>query len=252
MGLQVERIPTLRDSYSYLAICEETRQAAIIDASEAEPIVLRVEALGVRITKILCTHHHLDHVGANLEIAQIYQAPVYAHTSDAKRTPAFTHGIEDGDRIEVGNLSAQVLHVPAHTLGHVAYFFADTPALFCGDTMFVAGCGRLFEGTHEMMFEALHQKFAKLPDETEIYCGHEYTEKNLQFAVQCEPDNHDFRTQLEKVAQKRAHASKNWHQATAPEMTIPSTLRDEKRWNIFLRARDIEEFTHLRKLKDQF
>ncbi len=252
MGLRIERIPTLRDSYSYLVLCEETRQAAIIDASETAPIVLRVEALGVQITKILCTHHHLDHVGANLEIAQIYQAPVYAHTSDAARVPAFTDGLEEGDRITIGNYAAQVLHVPAHTLGHVAYFFVDKPALFCGDTMFVAGCGRLFEGTPEMMFEALHQKFAKLPDETEIYCGHEYTEKNLRFAVQCEPANLEFREQLEKVTQKRANAAANWHQAQPQEMTIPSTLRDEKRWNVFLRARDVEELTRLRKLKDQF
>lgn len=251
MGLRVERIPTLQDSYSYLAICEDTQQAAIVDAAETEPIVLRIEALGVQVTKILCTHHHLDHVGANLEITQLYGIPVYAHHSDAARIPGFTHGIDEGDRISVGNLQVEVLFVPAHTRGHVAYFFPDKPALFCGDTLFVAGCGRLFEGTAAMMFDALH-KFAKLPDATEIYCGHEYTEKNLRFAVQCEPEQPALRAQWEKIARQRAGAARDWHDATPQEMTIPSTLREERLWNPFLRARDVKELARLRQLKDQF
>ncbi len=251
MGLRIERIPTLQDSYSYLVICEDTQQAAILDAAEADPILMRIESLGVQITKILCTHHHLDHVGANLEIAQIYDVPIYAHASDAERIPGFTHGIEEGDRIPVGNIHAEVLFVPAHTRNHVAYFFPNKPALFCGDTLFVAGCGRLFEGTPAMMFDAL-RKIEKLPDATEIYCGHEYTEKNLRFAVQCEPENQALRVQWEKIVKQRSCAASHWHNATPQEMTIPSTLGQERLWNVFLRARTVEEFARLRELKDHF
>ncbi len=252
MGLHVERIPTLSDNYSYLVVCEDTREAAIIDAQETDPIVLRVDALDVRVTKILSTHHHPDHTAGNPELAAIYDVPVYGHSSDADRIPGFTNGLEEGDRIEVGRCAAEVLFIPAHTRAHIAYFFGEDGALFCGDTLFVGGCGRLFEGTAEMMFEALCKKIAKLPDETRVYCGHEYTQSNLLFAKHVEPENSDVSERLAEVGQIRAKAAADWHDAKPDEMTIPSTLGDERRWNPFLRAADAGELGRIRTQKDNF
>jgi hydroxyacylglutathione hydrolase len=197
MGLRVERVPTLGDNYSYVIACEDTGEAAIVDAPESEPVVKRVEALGVRVTKVLSTHHHLDHSAANPDLAKRYDAPVYGHVSDANRIPGFTDGLEEGDSISVGRQTARLLFIPAHTSGHIAYVFDEAEVAFTGDTLFAAGCGRLFEGTAEMMFTALHDKLGSLPDGVRIYCGHEYTESNLAFAAHVEPDNDAVRRRLD-------------------------------------------------------
>ena len=172
MGLVVERIPTLADNYTYLLVCEATREAAVVDAPETQPVIDRAEALGARVTKVLSTHHHPDHSAANPELARRYGAPVFGHASDESRLPVFTDGLEEGDRIEIGDQEASILFIPAHTRGHIAYVFEASAALFCGDTLFAAGCGRLFEGTPEMMYEALCEKLARLPDDTRVFCGH--------------------------------------------------------------------------------
>src|SRR5215470_3523232 len=183
MGLRVERVPTLRDNYSYVLVCEETGEAAIVDAPEAEPLERRVDALGCRVTRILSTHHHPDHSAANPQLAKRYGAPVYGHVSDGDRIPGFTDGLTESDTMRVGHESARILFIPAHTRGHIAYVFDDAQALFCGDTLFAAGCGRLFEGTPEMMYDALCVKLAALPDAMRVFCGHEYTLSNLKFAA---------------------------------------------------------------------
>jgi hydroxyacylglutathione hydrolase len=250
MALHVERIPTLRDNYTYLLVCGKTGEAAVVDAPEAEPVLRRVEKLGARVRKVLSTHHHPDHSAANPELAKRYDAPVYGHSSDAKRIPGFTSGLEEGETISVGEETARVLFIPAHTRGHIAYHFDG--AVFCGDTMFAAGCGRLFEGTPAMMYTALVEKLGRLPRDTRVYCGHEYTLSNLRFAAHAEPDNEAVRRALERAQAIRASAAADWHDATPDEMTVPSTIADEHATNPFLRAGSVEELGRRRAAKDSF
>lgn len=252
MSLRIERIPTLSDNYTYLAICEATREAAVIDAPEAAPVIERAERTGAQVTQILCTHHHADHTMASPELAKHFGVPVYAHSSNAGRLPALTHGVDEGDTIAVGRETARVLHVPAHTSGDVAFVFDQAKALFCGDLLFAGGCGRLFEGTAEMMYTALCQKLYALPDDMRVYCGHEYTESNLKFAVHLEPDDAALRERFERVRAIRAKAVANWRDATEEEMTIPSTIGEEKATNPFVRAPDAAELGRIRRLKDSF
>ncbi len=252
MALRIERIPTLSDNYTYLLICPRTGEAAVVDAPEEEPVVRRVEATGARVTRILSTHHHPDHSMANPALRERYGAPVFGHVSDAHRIPGFTDGLEEGDEVAVGEERARILFIPAHTRGHIAYHFPGSRAVFCGDTLFAAGCGRLFEGTPEMMWVALHEKLGKLPADTLVYCGHEYTESNLRFALHVEPENPAIRARLERVERIRSRRAPDWHDATPDEMTIPSTLAEEHETNPFLRARDPDELGRLRRMKDSF
>ncbi len=252
MGLQIERIPTLSDNYTYLVICDATREAAVVDAPEAAPVVARVEETGARVTKILSTHHHPDHAMANPELAAKYGVPVYGHVSDAQRLAGFTDGVDEGDTVSVGNETARVLFIPSHTTGHIAYVFDDAKALFSGDMLFAGGCGRLFEGTAEMMYTALCEKLSALPDDMQVYCGHEYTEGNLRFAAHVEPENTDVSEKLEWAQKRRANAAPDWHDATPAEMTIPSTIGDEKKTNPFMRSPDAAELGRRRTLKDSF
>jgi hydroxyacylglutathione hydrolase len=251
MALRIERIPTWKDNYSYLLICDASGEAAVVDAPEVDPVVRRVESTGSRVVQILSTHHHPDHSMANPELAKRWNAPVLGHASDRDRLPGFTHGLEEGDTIAVGREVARILHIPAHTRGHIAYVFDDAQALFSGDTLFAGGCGRLFEGTPEMMFAAL-AKLAPLPASMRVFCGHEYTESNLVFAQHVEPDNAAVRSKLERVRQIRKSAAPDWHDATPDEMTIPSTLGDERATNPFVRAADAAQLGERRARKDTF
>lgn len=252
MGLRVERIPTFGDNYTYLAICDETNEAAIIDAPEAEPVIRRVEATGAKVQLILSTHHHFDHSKANPELAEKYGVPVYGHVSDAKRMPGMTNGVDEGDVIRFGHQEARVLFIPSHTTGHVAYLFDEAKVVFTGDMLFAGGCGRLFEGNAQMMYDALCVKLAALPDDVLVYCGHEYTESNLKFALTIEPDNADMKSRYDEVREIRAKAAADWHDATAAEMTIPSSIGLEKATNPFMRAEDAAELGRIRELKDAF
>ncbi|MBW2715106.1 MAG: hydroxyacylglutathione hydrolase [Deltaproteobacteria bacterium] len=252
MALTIERIPTLGDNYTYLVVCDESGDAAVVDAPEAEPVIQRVEALGVRVTKILSTHHHGDHSAANPDLAKLWGVPVFGHGGDRDRLPGLTDALEEGDTITVGNQSARILFIPAHTRHHIAYQFDDAEAVFCGDTLFAAGCGRLFEGTPAMMFTALVEKLGALPDTTRVFCGHEYTESNLVFAAHVEPDNANIRSKLEQVRAIRAKKAADWHDATPAEMTIPSTIGEERLINPFMRARNVDELGRLRAEKDSF
>jgi hydroxyacylglutathione hydrolase len=252
MGLRIERIPTLRDNYTYLLVCDATGEAAVVDAPEAEPVLRRVESSGVRVVQVLSTHHHPDHSAANPVLAKQFHAPVLGHASDADRLPGFTRGLEEGDVIRVGREDARILHIPAHTRGHIAYVFDAAKAVFCGDTLFAAGCGRLFEGTPEMMFDALHSKLGTLPGDMRVFCGHEYTESNLRFALHAEPTNGAIAEKLERVRALRAARAADWHDAAPAEMTVPSTLAEEHATNPFLRARDAAELGRLRAEKDGF
>src|SRR5262245_9717688 len=250
MALRVERIPTLRDNYTYLLVCEKSGEAAVVDAPEAGPVEKRVARLGARVSKVLSTHHHPDHSAANPELAKRYDAPVYGHVSDARRIPGFTNGLEEGDEITVGQERARILVIPAHTRGHIAYVFEG--AVFCGDTLFAAGCGRLFEGTPAMMYTALVEKLGRLPGDTRVYCGHEYTAGNLRFAAHVEPENEAVRRALARALESRGRAAGDWHDATPDEMTVPSTIADEHATNPFLRAGSVEELGRRRAAKDNF
>jgi hydroxyacylglutathione hydrolase len=252
MTLRIERIPTFSDNYTYLLICEATGEAAIVDAPEVEPVVRRVEETGAKVTKILSTHHHPDHSAANPELAERYGVPVYGHVSDAERLPGYSNGIEAGDTVAVGNQVATVLFIPAHTTGHIAYWFKDAGVAFTGDTLFAGGCGRLFEGTPEMMFTALHDTLGALPDDVLIYCGHEYTESNLVFAAASEPENETIARRLEQVREARAGAAADWHDASPAEMTIPSSMAEERATNPFVRAADAADLGRIRTWKDSF
>ena len=252
MGLCIERIPTWKDNYTYLLLCEETGEAAVVDAPEEEPVVKRAEALGAKVAKVLSTHHHPDHSMANPALAKRYGAPVYGHVSDQGRLPGFSHGLEEGDVVEVGRHVARILFIPAHTRGHIAYVFDGARAVFCGDTLFAAGCGRLFEGTPAMMYEALVGKLGRLPGDTRVYCGHEYTESNLRFAAHVEPGNEAVRQALARVRAARAKAAADWHDAGPDEMTVPTTIADEHATNPFLRAGSVEELGRRRAAKDAF
>lgn len=255
--MKVTIIPCLSDNYAYLIVDEETGDAAVVDASEAGPVRKAIEREGVRISAILSTHHHYDHVGGNEELAAEYGVPVYGGQKDEGRLAGLTRPLAHDDTVSVGNAKARVLHIPGHTLGHIAYAFPGH--VFTGDTLFFAGCGRLFEGTPEMMAESLMTKLGGLPDDTRVYCGHEYTANNLEFALSMEPGNVRAREVLEEVKAKRK----------AGEPSIPSTIGLEKAVNPFMRvsseeiqkrvreqhsdARDpVEIFARVREMKDNF
>ncbi len=252
MTLRIERIPTLNDNYTYLLVCEASGDAAVVDAPEFAPVLRRAEALGVSVKRVLSTHHHPDHAAANPELAKHYGAPVFGHRSDKDRLAGFSNGLEEGDTLTVGRESARILFIPAHTRGHIAYVFDAAKAVFCGDTLFAAGCGRLFEGTPEMMYRALVEKLGQLPGDTRVFCGHEYTTGNLRFAAHVEPENNAVKTAIERVARARANAAKDWHDATTAEMSVPTTIAEEHATNPFLRAGSIEELGRRRALKDKF
>ncbi len=255
--MRILQIPLLRDNYGYLIVCDKTNQAAVVDPSEAEPVLRRAQQEKVRLTAILNTHHHRDHTGGNEGLLQNAALEVYGHRIDKERIPGLTHPVDEGAEVIVGALKARVLFIPGHTKGHVAYVFDHS--LFCGDTLFVAGCGRLFEGTAEQMVDSLN-KLQRLSPDTLVYCGHEYTEKNLQFAMTLEPANQKLAAKLQTVRSLRAKGIS----------TVPSTMAEEKQTNPFLRcdSKEIREnlrkqftelssdpvsiFSRIRQLKDKF
>jgi hydroxyacylglutathione hydrolase len=255
--MKVTQIPLLKDNYGYLIVCPETNEAAIVDPSEGEPVLREVEAQEVKLTSILNTHHHRDHTGGNSLLLERFNLRVYAHRNDRERIPGLTDPLDEGDQVFVGGLRGRVLFIPGHTKGHIAYLFDNR--LFCGDTLFVAGCGRLFEGTAEQMLASL-SKLAQLPADTLVYCGHEYTQKNLEFALTLEQHNPSLNKKIEQVRALRAQGLS----------TVPSNIAEEKETNPFLRwdsyeiqktlQRDaliagtdpLTVFTKVRELKDHY
>lgn len=259
--MEIVPLPLLADNYGYLLIDPASKRAAIVDCSEAAPVLTEVERRGLRLEAVLSTHHHFDHVGGNEELARaIPGLRVLGSRAELNRVPALTEPLADGEEFEVIGVRGRALFIPAHTSDHVAYFFPnDGPSVFSGDTLFAAGCGRLFEGSPEQMMRSLG-KLAALPDATQVWCGHEYTEKNLCFAHELEPTNRDISAKLERVRTQRG----------AGRATVPSTIGEEKRTNPFLRwespdlcgtlrrrfpdlpAEPVAIFAKTRELKDQF
>jgi hydroxyacylglutathione hydrolase len=230
----VRQLPVLTDNYVYLIDAGDT--VAIVD-----PAVDTIEVPAGKQVEILNTHHHGDHVGGNLVLKQRHRARITGPRADAARIPGIDTAVGEGDAVRVGNLTGHVFDVPGHTRGHIAYHFPEIRALFCGDTLFSLGCGRLVEGTPEQMFTSL-AKLKALPPDTLVYCAHEYTESNFRFAQTVEPDNAALR---QRGAEVRALRAKSLP-------TVPSTLAQELAANPFLRARDAAELGRIRKLKDAF
>ena len=227
--LEIALIPALSDNYVYLAHDRDSGATAVVDPAEAAPVLAALEQRGWTLTHILNTHHHADHIGGNEELKARFGVPIVGPRADAERIPGIDVEVGDGDTYDFAGHQARVFDTPGHTRGHIAFWFPDSEALFCGDTLFALGCGRLFEGTPAQMWDSLG-KLRALPDATRVYCGHEYTQSNARFALTIEPDNEELRARAAAVDALRAKG----------EPTIPSTLGEEKRTNPFLRA-DVPE-----------
>jgi hydroxyacylglutathione hydrolase len=223
--LVIRQIPVLRDNYVYLLHDEASGATGVVDPSVAEPVLAQLAETGWRLTHILNTHHHADHTGGNLEIKRATGAIVVGPRADRDRIPGIDVAVADGERYALGSEMAEVFDVPGHTRGHIAYWFKDARALFCGDTLFLMGCGRLFEGTPEQMWHSLG-KLRRLPGETRVYCGHEYTQANARFALTVDPENAALVARARRVDALRAEG----------ESTVPGTMADELATNPFLRA----------------
>ena len=239
--MKIEIIECLEDNFSYLLIDEITKSAVVIDPSEAKPVINKIESLGLKLKFIMNTHHHYDHVGGNKELKKLYNAGVVGFHQDRHRIPEIDILVKNDEIWKDGIFETKVFHIPGHTLGHVCFYFFKENALFSGDTLFSLGCGRVFEGTHKDMFNSL-QLIKNLPLDTEIYCGHEYTLKNSEFCLKHEPENKALISKIKTV--------KNLLSIGKP--TIPSTLEEEMQTNIFLRSKNVENFSKLRDLKDNF
>ena len=250
----IEIIPCLSDNYSYLIYEKKSNTVSIVDPAEFEgcdKVINKYKKLDF----ILNTHHHADHVGANLELKKKYNSKILGSKSDKDRIPGIDILLKENQKQKIGNLEFEVIYVPGHTKGHIAFFFNKEKVAFTGDTLFSLGCGRIFEGTHEEMLNSLN-KIKNLPPDTKIYCGHEYTKSNLNFCLAYDSKN-TFLKEKEIEIQKKLYSN---------QPTIPSTLAQEIKTNIFLRCNDpeikqtlglkdsseLEVFSKLRDLKDSF
>ncbi|CAN5488046.1 hydroxyacylglutathione hydrolase [soil metagenome] len=225
MAAEIRLFPCLSDNFGYLIHDPVTKATASIDAPEAGPILKALQREGWTLTDILVTHHHVDHVGGIAELKNKYNCRVVAPHDKAAAIALVDERVKEGATVKVGNLSARVLETPGHTLDHISYVFDEDRALFCADTLFSIGCGRVFEGTYPMMWDSL-LKLRALPNDMRVYCGHEYTASNVKFALGIEPNNPALKARAEEVAKLRA----------ANQPTIPTLIRDEKEANTFLRA----------------
>jgi hydroxyacylglutathione hydrolase len=225
MAAEIRLFPCLTDNFGYLIHDPVTKATASIDAPEAAAVIKALEHEGWTLTDILITHHHGDHVGGVAELKQKYQCHVLAPHDKSARIANVDTRVAHGDVVKVGGLLARVLETPGHTLDHVSYVFDGEKALFAADTLFSIGCGRVFEGTYPQMWDSL-LKLRALPDDFKLYCGHEYTAANVKFALTIEPDNAALKARAEEVTRLRA----------AGQPTIPVTLGEEKKANVFLRA----------------
>lgn len=223
--MRVIPVPCLKDNYAYLVVDDATGQAAVVDPSEAPPVLQAAQRAGARLAAVWNTHHHWDHTGGNKALLQALPGlPVYAFAGDKGRVEGQTVFLRHGETFRFGGLTVRALHNPGHTTGAVSYVVED--AVFTGDTMFAAGCGRLFEGTAEDMYRSLCQIIGGLPETTRVFFGHEYTENNLRFAVHVEPDNAAAQDRYRKVQAARR----------AGQFTTPSTLKEEWATNPFMRC----------------
>ena len=252
--LEINIVNCLQDNYSFVIYDTETSIVAVVDPSEFKPINNFIEKKFKKIDYILNTHHHFDHTGGNLELQKKYKVKIIGSKKDEKRIPGINIKLSDNEKFKLGNIEFEIFFTPGHTSGHVCFYSKSKKIIFTGDTLFSLGCGKVFEGTHLEMLNSLNF-IKKLPMDTQIYCGHEYTQKNLDFCIKYELSN----TLEEK---------KRWIQSRLNQKkpTIPVTVREELNSNIFLRcdnskvkrsldmenATELEVFKKLRDLKDVF
>jgi len=252
--LNINIIPCLQDNYSFVIQDTETKTIAVVDPSEFKPINNFIEKKFKKIDYIFNTHHHFDHTGGNLDLKKKYNCEIIGSKKDEKRIPGIDIKLFDNENFRLGNIDFKIFFVPGHTSGHICFYSKNEKVIFTGDTLFSLGCGRVFEGTHSEMLRSLNL-IKKLPTNTNIYCGHEYTQKNLDFCIKYETNN--------KLEEKKKWIISRLHQK---QPTIPVTIKEELDTNIFLRcdnskvkkslhmenATDLEVFKKLRDLKDVF
>ena len=239
--MKVEIIKCLKDNYSYVIIDEKYNHACVVDPSEAEPIINFVESKNIKLKFVLNTHHHYDHVGGNNDLKKKYKIKIVGFKNDKQRIPNIDILLENNEIWKSENFEAKIIHIPGHTSGHICFYFIKEKIAFTGDTLFSLGCGRIFEGTYEQMYNSLN-KLKKLPPDTKIYCGHEYTLQNSLFCSKYDKNNLNLKKKILEIKHK---VEKNLP-------TIPSTLKEELTYNIFLKAKNLEDFSKLRDLKDNF
>ena len=239
--MKIEIIPCLKDNYSYLIIDKKNNTACVVDPSEADPIIEYLENNNIKLKFILNTHHHYDHVGGNEKLKDKYGASIVGYRGDKERIPKIDILVNDQETWIYENFEAKIIHVPGHTLGHVCFYFYKEQSVFTGDTLFSLGCGRIFEGTHSQMFGSL-MKIKELPQNTKVYCGHEYTKQNSNFCIAHDKNNENLKAKIKEIEIKLKNRIP----------TIPSTIKDELECNVFLRSRNVETFSKLRDLKDNF
>ncbi len=239
--MKIEIIKCLKDNYSYLIIDETSRTACVVDPSEAKPIINIIEKKKIILKYILNTHHHYDHVGGNNELKKKYNCKVIGYRGDKDRIPEIDILLDDNQVWKKDKFETKIYHIPGHTTGHIAFHFFNEKKIFTGDTLFSLGCGRIFEGTYEQMFKSL-KKIKELPGDTKIYCGHEYTLQNSNFCIFYDSQNLKLKKKIIEIKRRLDN--------NLP--TMPSILSDELDCNIFLKAKDIESFSKLRDLKDNF
>ena len=253
--MQIIPIPCLTDNYAYIINDKNSKTVGVVDPSEAKPIISFLNQKNLKLNYILNTHHHFDHIGGNIELKKLYNAKIVGFVGDKHRIPGIDITLKDNEKWQYKNLEVKILHIPGHTLGHICFFFEKEKLAFTGDTLFSLGCGRIFEGSHNQMLKSLN-RIKKLPIDTMIYCGHEYTYKNAEFCMKYDRNNVDLKKKFEEVKKLRSN--------NLP--TIPSSLGDELKSNIFLRCNqndlktklnmknqeDSKVFKMVRDLKDSF
>ena len=239
--MRIEILKCLQDNYSYLIIDETNKNACVVDPGESIPIINFVENNNIKLKYILNTHHHYDHIGGNLELKEKYGSKIVAFKDDKSRIPEIDVLVQNNQIWKADNFEAKIYHTPGHTSGHIAFYFFNEKKIFTGDTLFSLGCGRIFEGTYKEMFNSLN-KIKKLPKETKIYCGHEYTLQNSNFCIQQDPKNSKLKDKIIKIKKKLENGLP----------TLPTILSEEIECNIFLKANNVETFSKLRDLKDNF
>ncbi len=239
--LQFHLFPCLSDNYGVLMHCPQTGATASIDAPEAAAVDKALDATGWKLTHILLTHHHHDHVGGVEELKRKWNCAVIGNAGEPHDLPGLTGTVAPDSTYDFTGRKAHIIATPGHTLGHITWHFADDGVAFAGDTLFTLGCGRVFEGTMEQMWDSM-QKLAALPPETVVYCGHEYTMSNGKFALTVEPDNEALKARMAKIEKLRAEG----------KPTVPTTIAEELETNPFLRAGSAARFAEVRKAKDNF
>ena len=228
-------------NYIWLVEHEPSKTALVVDPTKADLVIQYCQSHQLQLTQIWLSHWHKDHIGGVPDLQKAFDLQIFGPAAEQNKIPMLDHKLNDQEEIEFQGLKAKIIAVPGHTLGHIVYYIAELQTLFCGDTLFAMGCGRVFEGTHQQMFDSL-QRLAALPEATQVYCTHEYTLSNAQFALHVASDNHDIQQRYTAVKALR----------DAGKCTLPSQIGLERKTNPFLMAQSVAEFQKLRELKDNF